>query len=239
MKIAIITPYYKEKPEILKRCIDSVKDQTTKADHILVADGHPVDVADYNIAHHIVLPNANGDYGDTPRMIGSIYAYSQGYDAYCWLDADNWFEPNHLEKMLEIIHLNPEAEIVTATRNLRRPDASLLAVDNESNGVEFCDTNCYFITRDAMPLANKWGFKDKSKAILGDREVWAGAAVYHKDHCKEPTVNYTTMFGLHYVSRGETAPEGCKVIVSTDGGANYSMWSFDQYLAHIEKTKPQ
>lgn len=235
MKIAIITPYYKEAPEILQRCIQSVKDQSIGVEHILVADGHALPNDSLNVKHHIILPQSNNDYGDTPRMIGSVFAYSQGYDAIAWLDADNWFEPDHIEEMLNLVNLNPMAEVITATRNLRRPDGSLLAVDDESNGQNFNDTNCYLILRSAMHLANLWSYKSKTQAIVGDRRVWDAAKKLVTDHCTKPTVNYTTMFGLHYMSRGEQPPEGAKVIISLDGGENYTMWTFDQYMEHVKK----
>jgi hypothetical protein len=38
-----VTPYYKETRTCLERCIASVKQQTMRADHILVADGFPQD----------------------------------------------------------------------------------------------------------------------------------------------------------------------------------------------------
>ena len=40
MKPAVITPYYRETLETLRRCHDSVQAQTVKTTHILVADGN-------------------------------------------------------------------------------------------------------------------------------------------------------------------------------------------------------
>jgi len=42
----VITPYYKEDPALLRRCMDSVRAQTVPAEHFLVADGHPQDWID-------------------------------------------------------------------------------------------------------------------------------------------------------------------------------------------------
>ena len=41
MRVAYITPYYKEEPDVLERCIKSVEAQTIKVDHFLVSDGYP------------------------------------------------------------------------------------------------------------------------------------------------------------------------------------------------------
>ena len=239
MRIAIVTPYYNEDNETLIRCIDSVKAQTVKCSHIMVGDGGALSPASAFADEHIVLPKSCQDYGDTPRMIGATFAFTQGYDAMCWLDADNWFEPNHVEEMLEAVNLNPTAEIITATRNLRRPDGSLLGVCDESNGETFNDTNCYFILRSAMSIAKEWVFKNKKEAIIGDRKVWEAAKKFSREHVTTPTVNYTTMFGVHYAQRGENPPKGAKVILSTDGGENFNMVSWDEYLAIIANLPKQ
>ena len=55
MKPGVITPYYNESIEILKRCHRSVVAQTAEATHFLVADGHGRAVIDHwiaNICHY-------------------------------------------------------------------------------------------------------------------------------------------------------------------------------------------
>ena len=91
MKVAVITPYHKVPTDWLVQCLESVRSQTYTSTHILVADGIPQDVVDTYGVQHLVLPRCHGDYGDTPRAIGSISAIGQGFDAIAWLDADNWF----------------------------------------------------------------------------------------------------------------------------------------------------
>ena len=88
MRIAIITPYYKEPTEVLRRCHDSVKAQTYPATHFMLADGHPNPEVDNWDVVHIKLP-AHGDSCDTPRAIGALSASAQGFDAISLLDADN------------------------------------------------------------------------------------------------------------------------------------------------------
>jgi glycosyltransferase involved in cell wall biosynthesis len=98
MKIAVITPYYKESIEFLRQCHKSVINQDISTDHCLthffIADGFPnEEVMKWNIKH-ITLPQAHSDNGNTPRGIGSILADVEGYDFIAYLDADNWFYPN-------------------------------------------------------------------------------------------------------------------------------------------------
>jgi len=45
-RFAIVTPYYREEKWLLERCIRSAREQTLRADHILVADGFPQDWID-------------------------------------------------------------------------------------------------------------------------------------------------------------------------------------------------
>src|SRR5262249_15131613 len=128
------------------------------------------------------------------------------------------FEPEHLSTLLAL-HRQTGHPIVTATRNLRRPDASLLAVCPESDGQAFCDTNCYLLLRPAFRLLGAWGFKDKALSVVGDRVFWnavlrSGLA---RVHSTTPTVNYVTAFAGHYLGRGEEPPPGAKGLYRLPG----------------------
>ena len=97
MRVAVITPYYKEPPAYLERCIDSVRAQTHgSVEHVLVSDGHPQDWIDAAAVRHLRLDCSHGDYGNTPRAIGALLAASEGCDAVAFLDADNWYHPEHV-----------------------------------------------------------------------------------------------------------------------------------------------
>src|SRR6478752_3395174 len=172
MRVAVITAYYKEPLEMLKRCYDSVMAMTrpegVEVTQIFVADGFPnAEIEKWDNVLHAVLPN-NGDFGDTPRFVGGVLASAQNFDAVMMLDADNFFEPNHLETML-YVHEKTQSCVVTATRQIVRLDGSVMRVDPECNGIDFVDTNCYFITREAFTAFMGWGFKDPEVSIIGDR----------------------------------------------------------------------
>src|SRR4051794_26673695 len=101
LKIAVVTPYYKESPAVLRQCHESVLRQSYACRHILVSDGYPAPYFDdAKDAIHIKLPQAHGDNGNTPRAMGGVLADRQGFDAVAYLDADNWYEPNHIESMV-------------------------------------------------------------------------------------------------------------------------------------------
>lgn len=218
MRVAVISPFHAEAPETIQRCIDSVVDQTYPSAHILVGDGADKPDVSLRGTQLIQLPVAHGDYGDTPRLIGSVSAATQGYDAICWLDADNWYEPDHVERLVTLARQEC-AQVVTATRNLRRLDGSLLDVCTESDGANFNDTNCYLITAPFLHVAAAWGFKDRRAATTGDRIVWRKVCeeIPNRVHCSTPTVNYTTSIACHYLDRGELPPIGAKVIFTPTG----------------------
>ena len=110
MKIAVITPYYKESTEVLHQCHQSVLTQNVSADHFFVSDGFPnVELMKWNIKH-ISLPQSHTDFGNTPRGIGSLVANIEGYDFIAYLDADNWFHSNHLSSLLNL-HEETKADI--------------------------------------------------------------------------------------------------------------------------------
>lgn len=219
MRVAVITPYYVEPEDVLTRCIDSVNAQTHPCTHIMIADGYAEERLPGLAGQHIVLPVAHGDYGDTPRLIGTLTAYQQGFDAICWLDADNWYEPDHVERLVKIAEQDV-VSVVTTTRKLRRTNGSLLGVCTESDGVNFCDTNCYLITRDAIPvIAPTWAFKPRAMGVIGDRFVWQKTIDNYTErgHCSEPTVNYTTNIAVHYLAAGEEPPSNARVIMQKPG----------------------
>src|ERR1700685_971886 len=100
MKICVVTPYYRESVEWLAHAHASVKSQTIEARHILVCDGAPpAGISDFQ-GTHIVLKRNSRCYGNTPRLIGCFNAITaMDADAIAFLDADNWYYPDHLRSL--------------------------------------------------------------------------------------------------------------------------------------------
>jgi hypothetical protein len=236
MKIAVVTPYYKETTDKLARCVSSVENQTHPCTHIMVADGHPNAYFDQANVQHIVLPQAHGDFGDTPRCIGTMAAYSQGFDAVCWLDADNWFEPNHIATMVELM-IEHGVSVVTASRNLYSPTGAFIGLCTESDGINFNDTNCYFLSRKAMPLAAQWVFKDKAASVVGDRVIFSSICKSFpaRFHCRTPTVNYETYVAGHYLERGMTPHPEARIIFRMENEENFQTMLYSEFVKLSEK----
>lgn len=235
MRVAVITPYYKESLDVLVRCRSSVFAQTyTDVRHYMLADGHPRDEL-RDLMFHVELPRCD-DYGDTPRLIGCAIADAQGADAILLLDADCWLEKIHIQHMVEVMQ-GQDAPVVTCPRNLYRMDGSFMAVDTESNGIHFNDTNCYLIRRDAFHLLRAWGLKDKRLCIIDDRVFWAtvkdsGLKIVRSALA---TVNYPTSFAFHYSQNKEPIPDDTKVIMQIDG--ELTMRTYTQYKELTGKTE--
>lgn len=230
MRLAVITPYYKEPLEMLRRCADSVRAQTfPNIQHIFVSDGAPNDAIDsFENSTHIRVPN-HADYGDTPRLMGALHAVNRGFDGVAFLDADNWYEPQHLELLLKEA-ITAGAPVATATRTLWTEEGRSLGVCTECDGENHVDTNCFLILHHAFKYLGGWGFKDRNLSISGDQVFWRSllaAGVAHV-HCKTPTVNYTTNFAAHWLRLGETPPSRSKVNVRLPDESttqiSYSLW---------------
>ena len=230
MRVAVVTPYYKEPTAVLRRCYDSVKAQTHAVTHFMLSDGYPNPEVDNWDVVHIKLP-AHGDSGDTPRAIGALSASALGFDAISLLDADNWFDSDHIASLLDV-QQQTGVQVVTCARTLRREDESILGVCVESDGQRFNDTNCYMIMRSVFYIFSTWGFKDKGLAAVGDSIFWNTLvhAKLSRAHHTRPTVNYVTLYGNHYVVRGENPPPNAKAIIETEPG-QFGLVPFKEYEA--------
>jgi hypothetical protein len=243
MRIAVVTPYYKEPIEKIRRCHESVLNQTHRdVMHFMVADGFPLPEIDtWERCLHFPLPIGHNDSGDTPRVVGCASAASQQYDGIVLLDADNWFDPEHIEVLLKVHELS-QAPVVTCARKLCRPDTGeVLANCWECDGVKFSDTNCYLITDTAFPLLAAWGFRDKqiSRGIanMGDRLFWKAIvkSKVARAHSNKPTVNYETAWAGHYANLGLSIPDFAKAIVWLPEEQTMRLVSYAEYRQLVER----
>jgi hypothetical protein len=229
IRIAVVTPYYKESATVLRECIASVARQTYPCTHFLVADGHPQNVAALSsgtTVEHIVLSRAHRDIGNTPRAIGSLSAMNQGYDGIAYLDADNWYYPGHIAAMVALRRAG-RAAVCTATRTIHRLDGSLMYTDlHDSNGRDHVDTSCLFLTRSAFSVLPIWAMMPAQLGPVGDRIFWGAirGRGYATAHCSEPTVAFRTQYQVHYQAIGELPPPGSKSNAESTKVA-YAWWT--------------
>jgi glycosyltransferase involved in cell wall biosynthesis len=169
MRVAVITPYYREPREWLERCISSVAAQAHPCDHILVADGHAQDWIDTTGVRHLRLDRGHADFGNTPRALGALAAVSEGYDAIAFLDADNWYSPDHVQRCVQVADATG-ADYVTTGRHMAREDMSVMdvSISDDASG-KHVDTNCFFLLFGAFHTIPRWVLMPKPMATWGDR----------------------------------------------------------------------
>lgn len=214
MKIAMITPYYKEPRAMIERCLASVANQTLPVTHFLVADGHPQDWIDTRSVRHIKLDRAHGDYGNTPRSVGGILAASEGFDAIGFIDADNWLEPDHASSCVDAAaHAADDVDYVIATRRLTRSDGSVLPyLTQDDRDGSHVDTNCFFLLPGSFHTLGQWGVMPKPLSIVGDR-VYAGSLRTQGLRSAlntKVTVNYLCTWAVIFQAIGEPVPDYAK-----------------------------
>jgi glycosyltransferase involved in cell wall biosynthesis len=185
--------------DTLRRAVDSVIDQTIKVDHMLVADGPE---ASLNTAfamsrHRLVLPENVGGNGWYGHRVYAAMPLMVNADYILFLDEDNWFEPNHVETMINKIKSKDLMWSYSLRRICNEAGEYVCDDDCESLGrwptfydhlLNFVDTNCYCFKRDylvnvAHKFYGQWG---------ADRQFYkAAASALPAFGCTgEATVNY-------------------------------------------------
>jgi FkbM family methyltransferase len=212
-RVAVITPYYREDDAVLRACLKSVRDQTHRAcRHFLIADGHPNPLVEEFAVAHIRLPQAHGDNGDLARCVGALAAIAEGFDAIAFLDADNWYRPDHLARMVAL-HIRTGVALCTSGRSIHRLDGSLLAADDQqSDGEEFTDTSCLCFFRPAFDLVTLWGAMPRDAGPICDRLMWDAVKLrgISRAHDAAPSVGFRSQYVGHYRQAGEAPPHGAK-----------------------------
>ncbi len=208
MRVAVVTPYHGEAPEVLWRCHASVMAQTHRATHIMVADGQPsAAVASWDV-QHLVLPSRHGDGGDTPRGLGALTALNQGFDAVAYLDADNWFADDHVATCLETCR-QTGAHISFASRQIVLASGQLCAFeDRDAIEHRHVDTSCFFVLRDAAAMFALWAMIDPGVWQACDRIMLSAVRARGVPHAwtHRKSVYYTSKWGLHYRAMGLEPP---------------------------------
>lgn len=214
MKVAIITPYYKEPREMLERCLRSVATQTVSVTHFVIADGFAQDWLDNAGVRHLRLDCSHGDYGNTPRSIGGILAASEGFDAIGFIDADNWLDPDHVRVCIEAATTaDKDVDYVVARRRLTRNDGSVMPiVTQDDRNDSHVDTNCYFLLPGAFHTLGQWGVMPKPLSAIGDRVYLRSlrAQRLQAAYTTQVTVNYLCTWANLFIAIGETPPDYAK-----------------------------
>lgn len=223
MKIAVITPYYRESEEQLIRCIESVCAQTVPVTHFMIADGNPKSYVSSSGVRHISLDNCHNDYGNTPRAIGARLALRENFDVIGFLDADNWFDQDHLEYSID---QSRDVDFIVSKRKWVRNDRSVMPLEDADDlNRSHADTNCLILLPTAVDTALRWELIPKPLSIIGDRILYhsllaSGLRPLFKDRA---TVNYLCTWASFFETLHEDPPDYAKPNVNMD--KVFSWWS--------------
>jgi hypothetical protein len=153
----------------LARCIQSVQEQTySPLEHWVVTDGSEREgqvarvLAQVGQARHpirtVVIPDATGRNKWNGHRIYSAISFLVNSQFVCFLDEDNWFDPDHVQSLLQALW-SSRSHWAFALRKICAENGKVVAIDNcESlgnlhpsfnvpNGY-LIDTNCYFLSRE-------------------------------------------------------------------------------------------
>ena len=169
MKVAIVTPTIAS--EHLAKCIASVDKQTYEdIVHYIFIDGCQYEPK----AREILIGSSKTRMIELEENVGKgwyghrVYAASSflvNADIICYLDEDNWIEPEHIQKMVDTI--KEGNQWAYSLRKIYDKDGNFLCEDNcESLGkwpvhfnsdIHHIDTSCFGVRRDiAVQIGHFW-----------------------------------------------------------------------------------
>jgi len=202
MKVAVVTPTIAS--EHLKKCIDSVDKQTYEdIVHYIFIDGCQYEPK----AREILVGSSKTRMIELEENVGKgwyghrVYAacsFLVNADVICYLDEDNFLEPNHIETVIK--KLQEGNDWVYSLRNIYDKEGKFLCEDNcESLGkwpvyfnpeVHHIDTSCFAIRRDiAVHIGHSWYGKWGA-----DRQFFSALKKYFTKY--DCTNQYTTNYRL-------------------------------------------
>ena len=169
LKVAVVTPTIGNK--VLSDCLRSVDEQTyTNLTHYVFSDGvenferiqHQLEGA--SKVQNIALEEnvGKGWYG---HRVYAACSFLVNADVICYLDEDNWYEPDHVEKLVKCIE--DGNDWAYSLRKIYDKDGNYLCEDNcESLGkwpayfndeVFHIDTSSFAVRRDvAVRIGHAW-----------------------------------------------------------------------------------
>jgi hypothetical protein len=219
MKIAIITPYFKESLDILEQNYKSVIDQDLNTDHYFIADGYPLAAINKWKVKHIILDKSHDDNGNTPRGVGSKEARELNYDFIAYLDADNWFHKNHLKSLINLYN-DAKVNICCSKRTFHHMNGKELYISEmPEDEFEHVDTSCFLIHNSAFELTKIWEKMPKILSPICDRIFYKSIFIHKKysiAFSNLRTVAFRSQYLSHYKSANEQPPKNLKGLVGRE-----------------------
>lgn len=170
MKVAVVTPTIGA--EYLTQCLQSVENQSYQdLTHYLFLDGQEYEkniwyqIGENSSKVKTVRLQENIGKGWYGHRVYAACSFLVNADVICYLDEDNWLEPNHVQKIVEKIQKGNDW--VFSLRKIFDKDGNFICEDNcESLGkwpayfndsVFHVDTSCFGVRRDiAVRIGHAW-----------------------------------------------------------------------------------
>jgi len=199
----------------LAKCLESVQKQTfPNIEHWLVADGeerlsavqatHESSPPTGHPRRLITLPYPTGKDGWCGHRIYAAACFLINTEFLCFLDEDNWFEPDHIASLITAIRTT-QSTWAFALRNIVDASGKFIVKDiceslgnlhhvfNDKNE-HLIDTNCYLLPREmAVKCAPIWYAPTGHGSADPDRVMCRTALREFPKVCcnRRHTVNYT------------------------------------------------
>ena len=210
MRVMVITPTTGK--DTVVKAVESVRDQTIPTEHLIVCDGDDAYQKAWNLdiawkadfIKLLTLPENVGGGGWYGHRVYAGMPFMVNADYILFLDEDNWFEPNHVETMINKIKSKDLMWAYSLRRICNEAGEYIADDDCESLGrwpvfydhtLNFVDTNCYCFKREylvhvAHNFYGQWG---------QDRAFYkaASSALPAFGCTGEATVNYRAPDRLH------------------------------------------
>lgn len=168
-RVTVITPTTGTR--YLQQNLESVAAQTYgNLTHLVVSDGPDNEdrignrVKSFDRTTFLALPHNTGHSGYNGHRIYGAMSYLAEADYVCFLDEDNWLEPNHVE---DLIKVTEKYDWAFSFRKIVDSEGNYICNDDcESLGLwptciseqeYFLDTGCYFLpTKIAVQISSAW-----------------------------------------------------------------------------------
>lgn len=198
--ISVVIPLYNKAGHIAQ-ALESVLAQTVEASEIIVVDDGSTDHGDMKVLpftkRGVRLISQQNQGVSVARNIGLQVAIS---DYVCFLDADDYWLPNHLEKLSDLLQKYPSAALWSTSHYIKR-DGSLFAVKSALPPVWTGDATDFFRAyANGLSLVNSSTACVRRQALLDnggfpvgvkrgeDIIAWVGLALSHGvAHAAVPT----------------------------------------------------
>lgn len=188
--ISVIVPVYNTKKEYIEKCIDSILKQTyQEMEIIIVDDGSEKATAELcdnlsSLDKRIIIKHKKNGGVSSARNLG--LQISRG-EYVAFVDADDWVEPNFINKLVNAIELNAEVAICN------------ISYDYKDNLVNYSDENIMQVT--------EYNKAEIYKKLLYSKEV--GGFLCNKLFRKELITKKLDM-SLHYCEDYAFVAEYCR-----------------------------